>query len=380
MTNVLIDALLVQQPIGSFYIGVIEARDLYSISYADIRRKDGRDIERYIGTQRDLSEGRVAEISRYITMVDACFPTGVILAIDSAHANVKTENQGGRAVIEVSSNEGKVAKIIDGQHRIAGFEGYKGDPFFLNVTIFVDMELEDQAMVFATINLKQTKVTKSLAYDLYDFAEKRSPQKTSHNIAKVMNFKNGSPLKGFIKILGKASDSPTESITQAAFVDRLLKLITRTPDIDKDLIKRGKRPEKASGNDEKKLVFRNLFLQDDDSKIAFVLWEYFLAVEKRWPGALADRNRGMILGRTTGFAALMRLLPEVLSRITNRPLDEDTSNVDHEEMLRLLKLISLQAADFNSQKFLPGSTGEGELFNTMLQAIKHVPEKWKTYY
>ncbi len=379
MTNVLIDALLVQQPIGSFYIGVIEARDLYSISYADIRRKDGRDIERYIGTQRDLSEGRVAEISRYITMVDACFPTGVILSIDSAHAKVMTEKQG-RAVIEVSANEGKVAKIIDGQHRIAGFEGYKGDPFFLNVTIFVDMELEDQAMVFATINLKQTKVTKSLAYDLYDFAEKRSPQKTSHNIAKVMNFKKGSPLQGFIKILGKSSDSPSESITQAAFVDRLLKLITRTPDSDKDLIKRGKRPEKASGNDEKKLVFRNLFLKEDDSKIAFVLWEYFLAVEKRWPGALTDRNKGMILGRTTGFAALMRLLPEVLARITNRPLDEDTSDVDHEEVLRLLALIPFDAADFNSQKFLPGSTGEGELFNAMLEAIKKVPEKWKSFY
>lgn len=61
--------------------------------------------------------------------------------------------------------DANVAKIIDGQHRIAGLEDYAGPPFQVNATIFIDMDIEDQAMVFATINLKQTKVSKSLAYD-----------------------------------------------------------------------------------------------------------------------------------------------------------------------------------------------------------------------
>jgi DGQHR domain-containing protein len=68
-----------------------------------------------------------------------------------------------------------VAKIIDGQHRIAGLEEYNGPEFELNVTIFVDMDLEDQALLFATINLKQTRVSKSLAYDLFEFATKVPP-------------------------------------------------------------------------------------------------------------------------------------------------------------------------------------------------------------
>jgi DGQHR domain-containing protein len=278
--------------------------------------------------------------------------------------------------IELLSNDGKVAKIIDGQHRIAGFEDYRGVPFFLNVTIFVDMELEDQAMVFATINLKQTKVTKSLAYDLYEFAEARSPQKTCHNIAKTFNFKEGSPMQGFIKILGKSSDSSAESITQAAFVDRVMKLITRHPDEDKDLLKRGKHPKKVEGSDKKKLLFRNLFLDKDDAKIAFVLWEYFWAVELRWPGALRDRNKGMILGRTTGFAALIRLLPELMARLTRRPLDEDSSEVHRDEILELLKLIDIDAERFNSQEFLPGSSGEGDLFKALLAGISQKPERW----
>src|SRR6266576_2600045 len=80
-----INVLPVQQSIGKFFIGAIDAMDLVAISYADIRRQEGREIERYIGTQRDLSPRRVIEIKKYVTTVDACFPTSVILAISSEH-------------------------------------------------------------------------------------------------------------------------------------------------------------------------------------------------------------------------------------------------------------------------------------------------------
>lgn len=371
---IVVPVLELTQPVGNFFLGVIEARDLIAISFADVRRQDGRDIERYIGTQRDLSEGRVADIKKYVTTVDACFPTGVILAVSSENVKRTTTAEGFPALEIPRQNE--IAKIIDGQHRIAGFEDYKGDPFMLNVTIFVDMDLEDQAMVFATINLKQTKVSKSLAYDLYDFAEARSPHKTCHNIAKLLNFKDGSPLQGFIKILGKSSDQELETITQATFVDRLLKLMTRDPMTDKDLIKRNKKPARAEGDDERKLVFRNLFLANNDAQITLVLWEYFKAVKERWPTAWTNRERGAILGRTTGFAALLRLLPEIVSRITASPLEKDTSVIDKDEFLSILNLIELQDADFVSTTYLPGSSGEGRLFSDMLTFVEGKPRKW----
>lgn len=376
MNKIIVPVLELKQPVGKFYLGIIEARDLVSISFADVRRPDGRDLERYIGTQRDLSEGRVSEIKKYVTMVDACFPTGIILALSSEHVRqVRTDD--GLPALEID-RDGKVAKIIDGQHRIAGFEGYAGEPFHLNVTIFIDMDLEDQAMVFATINLKQTKVSKSLAYDLYDFAEARSPHKTCHNIAKLMNFKEGSPLKGFIKILGKATDQELESITQATFVDRLMKLISRDPMIDKDLIKRGSTPSRATGEDRRKLLFRNLFLDDNDAQISLVLWEYFRAVGERWPDAWIDRSKGAILGRTTGFAALLRLLPEIAVRITTKPLDQDSSIIDKDEFLDLLNRIAIQDGEFVSTTYLPGSSGEGKLFSDMSGYLEKIPVKWKS--
>jgi DGQHR domain-containing protein len=351
--------LEVTQPIGTFYLGKIDTEELVSISYADVRRPEGRDIERYIGTQRDLSEARVTEIKQYVTTIDACFPTSIILAVDSEHVRYDEKSR----TLRINKDE-KVAKIIDGQHRIAGLQDYSGPPFELNVTIFIDMDIEDQAMVFATINLKQTKVTKSLAYDLYEYAQSRSPQKTCHNIAKLMNSKEESPFFKRIKILGKATGIGTEVITQSTFVDRLIKLISKDPMGDRDKIKRKKPLEPPSGRDAESLVFRERFIKEEDAEIARILWNYFKAVEARWQDSWNNFDRGMILARTTGFAALMRILPRTLNAINGR-----ARIPKEQEFLDYLKLSNLKDIDFTIEKFKPGSAGESALFRSLIGDI-----------
>lgn len=348
----------VRQPIGTFYIGAIQAADLVKIAIADTRRPDGRDIERYIGTQRDLNPGRVAEIKKYVTTVDACFPTSVILAIASEDAQYD-EDMGSLMI----NCDDKVAKIIDGQHRIAGLEEYDGPDFYVNVTVFLDMEIEDQAMVFATINLKQTKVSKSLAYDLYDFAQCRSPQKTCHNIAKLLNYRKGSPFLGRIKILGKATGQKMEVITQATFVDRLLRLLSRDPMTDKDMLKRGKKLSPIPADKTGDLIFRNMFIQEQDAEIAKCVWNYFSAVAEKWPSAWNTDERGMILSRTTGFGTLMRLLPTVTSWISAK---EKVVGVT--EYATYFDKLNIKDNAFTSDRFKPGSSGEAELYRTLLIA------------
>ena len=71
----------VDQPIGTFYVGVMSAQDVLAISYADVRRIEDRDIEKVIGIQRPLDPERVEEIRQYVKTVDASFPTSIILAI-----------------------------------------------------------------------------------------------------------------------------------------------------------------------------------------------------------------------------------------------------------------------------------------------------------
>jgi len=347
--------LEVNQPIGTFYVGAIESRDLVRISFADVRRIERRDVEEYLGIERPLSPGRVAELKEYVKTIDATFPTNVILAIPSEKAVYDSD----RGIMTIA-NEEDVAKIIDGQHRIAGLENYSGLNFQVDATIFIDMDIEDQAMVFATINLKQTKVSKSLAYDLYEYAASRSPQKTCHNIAKLLNNKDGSPFKNKIKILGIATGKPEETLTQATFVDRLMKYVSKEPMKDRDDLKRKRKVRRAEGNDVYRLIFRNLFINEQDAQIAKIVWNYFSAVEARWPKAWGIPRRGNVLNRTTGFGALMRFL-----RVAYLHLGKPGDMVETSSFASVFKKVGLTDDSFTSETFLPGSTGEGELYRVL---------------
>ena len=142
-----------EQPIGTVYIGVMNYEDLEYISYADVRRlelgQDNREVEDYIGIQRQLNTKREKDIGKYVNLVDATFPNSIILSISSEHAEYDQESH--TMTIKYQDD---VAKVLDGQHRIAGLRHFNetGDKFQLSVSIYIDMELEDQAIVFATIN------------------------------------------------------------------------------------------------------------------------------------------------------------------------------------------------------------------------------------
>ena len=343
-----IDCLEIEQPIGTFYLGVMDAGDVLRISYADVRKISRRDVEKYLGIERPLNPKRVEEIKKYVKTVDATFPTAVILAVSSEDAQYSR----GRMRIR---NDEKVAQIIDGQHRLAGLRGFTERVFQINVVIFVDMDIEDQAMVFATINLAQTKVSKSLAYDLYEYTKSRSPTKTCHNIARLLNLRQESPFYDRIKILGRAT-RPYQPLTQASFVEALLHLMSDDPLGDRDELKRGKTPKRASPT-EKRMVFRNMFIDKKDAQIAKVIWNYCSAVAYRWPiGWQGVDIPGNVLPRTTGFRALMRFLPLVyltVGRPGSVPSESTFSDI--------FERIPLQDTDFTVENYKPGGTGERAL-------------------
>lgn len=344
-----------QQPIGMFYIAAIRSRDLADISFADRARIEGgdREIEILSGLQRPLSAKRVGELKRYVTSIDACFPTGVILAMSSEDAIF--DDAANTMSIRYSNN---VAKIIDGQHRIEGLAGYQGPLFEINVTIFIDMEMEDQAIVFSTINLKQTPVSNSLVYELFEYAKTRSPQKTCHYIARLLNARSDSPFYQRIMILGMATGKPNESLTQAAFIDPLLKLLSTDAMGDRDRLKRGKTLELVDDGmiRTRKLIFRNMFIREEDAKIAKVLWNYFTAVSRRWPLAWQQKQRGLILNRTTGYRALMAFLPIVILS-----LDLVGKIPDIEAFSTVFDRVKLNDEDLSTDEFKPGTSGQSAL-------------------
>lgn len=348
------DFLRVEQPLGIYYIAAMECQDVIEIAYADIRRIEQRDIEKIVGIQRDLSPPRVKELKKYVRNIDAGFPTSVILAVNSD--DTKINERSGK--MQMRRSEG-VAKIIDGQHRLAGLEGFEGN-FELSVTIFIDMDVQDQAMTFATINLSQTKVNKSLVYDLYELQMSRSPQKTCHQIARLLNAEDDSPLQGRIKLLGRATGEPFQFITQATFVEKLDDYITTDAMRDRDLLKRGKQIPDATGSERERLIFRDLFKNGKDAEIAKVVWNYFEAVAQRWPTAWNSDEQGDMLNRTNGFSGLMRFLGPVY-----RAEADLKGRLPVKSVLQILKQIKLRDTDFNRERFPPGTTGESALFREL---------------
>lgn len=345
----------VSQPLGTFYIGCIDYKDLIDISYADvlrIERHEKREVERYLGVERPLSPRRVVILAKYVETIDATFPTSIIITVSSNDAEYDEKT----GIMRIRRGE-DIAKIIDGQHRIAGLKEYSGGTFQLNVTIFVDMDLEDQGMVFAVINLEQTKVNKSIVYSLYEYARARSPQKTCHNIAKLLNNKENSPFKDKIKILGIATGRASETLTQGTFVDWLLPLMSREPMIDRDKLKRNIDINKVTGSEERKMTFRNMFIDERDAEIAKVIWNYFSAVENRWFDVWYHARVGNILNRTTGFGALMKFLPIACINLGN-PGDV----VSAEAFRDVFNKVSLANDDFNPDRYKPGATGINALF------------------
>jgi DGQHR domain-containing protein len=352
------DAIEISQPIGKFYVGCMNYSDLLYIFHVQELRIEKREVEEYLGVERPLSEERVKEIKQYVNTIDATFPTSIIVAVSSKDAEYNSQAK----IMSIERKEG-VAEVIDGQHRIAGLNGYDGDNFQLNVTIFLDMDIEDQAMVFATINLEQTKVNRSIAYSLYEYTKSRSPQKTCHNIAKLLNSKEDSPFKDKIKILGRATPGVIgETLTQATFVKLLLPLISDNAMKDKDDLKRGKKLKRVSIEEEKKGIFINMFREERDADIARVLWNYFYAVRKKWSQAWDEARAGNILNRTGGFTALMYFLPVVV-----RYLGKLGQIVTIGEFSPIFDRMTLKDEDFNPERYVPGAKGERNLYQDFLK-------------
>ncbi len=358
------------QPIGDIFIASIPFRTLIRISYFDVRRvlQADRDVERYLGIQRPIDDDRVKSLSEYVTYKDASFPTSVILAINEEFA-VFDQDTNTMRVSNCRSGEsspsiaiGKLAKVLDGQHRIAGLRAFPDEIFDVPVTIFVGSDIADQAQIFATVNLEQTKVHKSLVYDLFSLARTPSPQKTCHNIAVALDRDKNSALYRRIKRLGFATEGRVfEPITQATFVEALMPYLSADPKKDRDILLRGEVLPKTYGDELFKMPFRNLFVDKQDLLITEIVSNYFNAVRSRWGAAWEERGRGMMLNRTNGFRALMRFFRHAYLDVA-APGDVPSSAKFLE---RVFNKIDLQDRVFNTEEFPPGTSGEAHLYRVL---------------
>jgi DGQHR domain-containing protein len=353
-----------EQPIGSFFLTTVPAKDL--LGFYEITRRQYID-DQANGTQRNYGS-RIKDIANYCNTLDAAFPTSIILALKK-DGYVLDEN---KSIIEITNK----AEIIDGQHRILGLELAKekfGDEIEEKFTFPCVFLLEptdpQKAFVFATINGKQTKVNKSLVYDLFGTSERKDPYNILHTLARILNFSSDSPFYQKLKMLGKKSDDiKTESLTQGTFVDTLVSKISKEPLTDSDFIKRGKIDKITKNQD---LIFQDYMLQGKGELLVPLFKNIFNAVKNTWPNEWEIHDT-YILSKTTGYIGIMKGLDKFIKY--GRVNGVLTEKYFEFIFLKVKDNMIVKGLKFISDDFPPGGKGENKLRDILIEVYtNHFP-------
>ncbi len=380
MNPVSIQVQKVTQPIGEFYIGSIDSQILLDITSTDVRRFTQKgnpdDLD---GIQRELSKQRIKELEEYVNLEYATFPTSVILAVDERCAKiVKVPKCEGIFDLQIHSYEGdliqdsipisKAAFVIDGQHRLAGLKKMNSTQTFqVNVSIFVGADKADQVEVFRRVNLAQTKVNKSLSYDLFEYDRVKSPIKVAHDLVIALNNDINGPFHHRIKRLGVCTPGlKNEMLAQATVVNGLLRHLPRRQDEERSNSLLGLSGRQQPNESWRQRIFVDFYREDDLVAIFLNVSNFFEAVRDKWPGAWNNPQEGQILARTTGFNALIRFLKDVFLEVSG----PQPRKVGKSEYAEVFKLIGIDEVDLTKDNYVPGSSGQGLLYRDLGEGLK----------
>ncbi|HCD5199122.1 TPA: DGQHR domain-containing protein [Vibrio parahaemolyticus] len=384
-----VPAIKVSQPLGDFYVVSLKAELLlqtcYTIKAEILEDDDERDSFSYldkivnglVGNQRERAPKRLEEIRRFSETVDASFPNSIILGANYDEKGNLVTNDERWDVEQINENfyflniptKNKLASIIDGQHRVFGFEKSTAKNTELLCSVYIDLPLAYHARIFTNININQKRVDKNLAYNLFQFDMEQgnpnswSPETLAVYFTRVLASDKDSPLKGKIK-LGTLNNTSETSISMASFIDGILSLITNNPKNDREIlhtkkIKDGR--DRSMLNDVKSSSpLRRLYLQEKDKTLYDLIYDYFSAIESSlW--------RFDVFKKTLGIHASFDFLKIICERM---PSDKLTK-----EFFDSL-FVKMNGIDFNDQFYGVQSKLRVRLKNTMLIAaqIKTIDE------
>jgi len=148
-----------------------------------------------------------------------------------------------------------------------------------------------------------------------------------------------------------------ETITQASFVESLVKLISETPLEDRNRLLAGKKISEPTLQQLSKTPLRGLFYDEADLTIAEILNNYFSAIRRKWPDSWNDPTRqGNILPRTNAFKAFMVYLKE---HAYPKAVDGKFGRVPSvDKFYEFFHDLELTDQDITTRAFAPGSSGQ----------------------
>ena len=393
-------AIRVNQPLGTFYAFTLGANVLDRITYsqpAEVMARleqesdDNKGGYSIFGTQRGENKKRLEEIASFIRTTEATFPNAIILAANYDQEGRYIEENDPRRwsvngttdgfwMLHIPSLSERSASIIDGQHRLHAFNKLPPDAtersMELLCVVFLELPTPYHAYVFATINFNQKKVDRSLAYELFGFdvdekpARFWSPETLAVYLTRLMNTEKESPLYRSIfpvadsdKLFTDTDSQPNEDVrvSMATVVDGILRLISKNPKEDRNLVRR---PEnKELGRETlapiKGVPLRALYVLSNDKAIYDLLCNYFTAVQSTvW----ANAGNGSYLRKTVGVQALFDVLKVLLC---DSPITATNFSVN--ALSAILQPCSNLDPDGN--KYQASGIGRSEIRRDLLEAL-----------
>ena len=263
----------------------------------------------------------------------------------------------------------KSCSVIDGQHRLLGFEYASRTDISLACSIYDALPPSSQASLFSTINFNQRKVDKSLAYQLFGYSLEKtdrdswSPDMLAVYFSRKFNVEEGNPFCNKIKYRVIGEDRNKQwSISSSPFVDGVLSLITKAPKTDRYIINNsflgGSLSRKRLNTETDNSPLRGFYIEGNDLAIEQILKEFFNRVNTIfWTKELVSKN--IVLIKTVGISALFDVLKNILQKQTNinKNIYADFDRV----------LTSVNPENFLDETAYPATTkGRGMIFKAFM--------------
>ncbi|NQY54434.1 MAG: DGQHR domain-containing protein [Campylobacteraceae bacterium] len=360
--NITLNIFKIEQPIGTLYVSSINAYKLYSMSESDII-KLSKKTNTYDGIQREINNQKVSYIKDYLTSVDATMPNSIILNITKDKIIEQTNN-----TITIKSSKDTFS-IIDGQHRLKGFEDSENINFDLSITFFIDLPEEDQSRVFVTINSEQTKVDPSISFYQEHKEKYFTPRKIVADLSIMFAKDLNSPWRNKIKLIGKKDELSEDAvISLSAFAQRILNYIYNDKKyfnkLRNKLIENNNNLSSINKSDTNygESILWQFYIADDELSLYKILLNYFNTLKNVLP--LDWDNNESLLTKTTGYNAVMTLFKDLF----NEGLDKGTLD----EKFFYSRLAPLEDLDntINSKNYgASGAKASSDLYKILIKKI-----------
>jgi DGQHR domain-containing protein len=161
MTQFTVNALVLKQNGIGLYLFPMNSKYLRKICFVAPRGNENPEE-----IQRLLKPKRAQEIGEYIKQPTSVLPNAIVINLPNTVKILPTAKEN-EVTLQFPDNEGKFGYILDGQHRLAGFEYSEGIEFDLPVVALHNADEHMRGKVFADINSKQEKVSDVHILELY---------------------------------------------------------------------------------------------------------------------------------------------------------------------------------------------------------------------